>query len=83
MTGGYRITRRARRDFQEIAEYWTLEAGEKSALKVVCGILEKIITMSGYPRAGVAADRFGDRTKSPRAVTTRCLGYRAVGMALS
>jgi plasmid stabilization system protein ParE len=40
-------------------EYWAGEAGPDAALEVVSGIMETIITLSGQPRAGVAAERFG------------------------
>ena len=59
MKARYRLTRTARRDLQEIADYWTIEASEDVALKVLTGILETIITVSGQPKAGVAADQFG------------------------
>jgi len=59
----YRIARPARRDLQEISNYWTSEAGEDAALRVVGGIIETVITISHHPQAGVAADHFGERVR--------------------
>lgn len=55
----YRLAQAARRNLQEIADYWTAEAGPDRALEVVAGIMETIITLSEQPRAGVAAEQFG------------------------
>jgi plasmid stabilization system protein ParE len=48
---------RAARDNREFSEYWAGEAGPDAALEVLSGIMETIITLSGHPRAGVAAER--------------------------
>jgi toxin ParE1/3/4 len=44
---------------QEISDFWTFEAGEEIASRLLSGVIETIITMSRQPRAGVAADLFG------------------------
>lgn len=54
-----RLARSARRDLQEISDFWTFEAGEDFAFRVVSAVMETIITMSGQPDAGIAADWFG------------------------
>jgi toxin ParE1/3/4 len=59
MNLAYKLARSARRDLQEVSDFWTSEVGEEIALRVVGGVMETIITMSGQPRAGVAADQFG------------------------
>ena len=59
MTAAYRLTRSARHDLREISDFWAAEAGEEIALRVVGGVLETIIRMSRYPRAGVAAGQLG------------------------
>jgi plasmid stabilization system protein ParE len=66
----YRLTRTARRELQEIADYWTFEASEDVALKIVTAILETIITLSEHPKSGVAATQFGANTASFRRATT-------------
>jgi toxin ParE1/3/4 len=53
----------ARRDLQEVSNFWTSQVGEEIALRVVSGVMETIITMSGQRRAGVAADQFGARVR--------------------
>jgi toxin ParE1/3/4 len=55
----YKLARSARRDLQEVSDFWTSDVGEQIALRVVSGVMETIITMSGQLRAGVAADQFG------------------------
>jgi plasmid stabilization system protein ParE len=55
----YSLTRSARRDLQQISDYWAAEAGEEVALRIVAAILETVITLSGLPMAGVAAEQFG------------------------
>jgi len=63
MRATYRLARSARRDLQEISDYWTIEAGENVAARVVGGVIETVITISHHPGAGVAADHFGDRVR--------------------
>ena len=46
----YKLARSARRNLQEIADYWMARAGEGVALRIVSGILETIITLSSQPR---------------------------------
>jgi toxin ParE1/3/4 len=58
VTFRYRLARSCRRDLQEIADYWTTEASEEVALKILTGILETVITLSEHPEAGVAAGQF-------------------------
>jgi plasmid stabilization system protein ParE len=55
----YKLARAARENLREISEYWADEAGPDAALEVVSGVIETIIILSGQPRAGVAAERFG------------------------
>jgi len=55
----YRLAASARRDLQEISDYWTSEAGEHVALQVIAAILETVITISRQPKAGVIAEAFG------------------------
>jgi plasmid stabilization system protein ParE len=59
----YVLTRSARRDLQQISDYWTAEAGEDAAMRIVAGILETIIMISGLPRMGIAAAQFGERVR--------------------
>ena len=59
MTATYRLVRSARRDLQEISDYWVSEAGEGPALKVIGGVIETIVTISRHPGAGVPAEQFG------------------------
>jgi plasmid stabilization system protein ParE len=59
MTSGYKLARPARRDLQEISDYWVAQAGEDVALRIVTGILETIITLSSQPKAGAPAEQFG------------------------
>jgi hypothetical protein len=40
MTATFRIARSARRDLQEISDFWTSESGEELALRVIAGIIE-------------------------------------------
>jgi len=54
-----KFTRSARRDLQDIADFWTSEAGENQALQVLAGVMQTMITMSAHPRAGVLASQFG------------------------
>jgi len=55
----YKLTRSAKRNLQEISDYWLTQAGEAVALRVVSRILETVITLSSQPRAGVPAEQFG------------------------
>lgn len=55
----YRLARAARRNLEEIADFWTSEAGPDVALKIIVTIMETIITLSSQPRAGVIAQHFG------------------------
>ena len=55
----YRLSASARRDLQEISDYWTSEAGEEVALRLITALLETVITISRQPKAGVAAESFG------------------------
>jgi len=55
----YSLTRTARRDLQQISDYWTAEAGEDMAVRIVAGILDTVITLSLLPMAGVAVEQFG------------------------
>jgi toxin ParE1/3/4 len=55
----YKLARSAKRNLQEIAEYWTNKAHPEIALKIVTGIMETIITIAGQPRIGVRSDQFG------------------------
>jgi toxin ParE1/3/4 len=55
----HRIARSARRDLQEISDYWTEAAGTAVALRVIGDIMETIITMAPHPLAGVPAAQFG------------------------
>jgi plasmid stabilization system protein ParE len=55
----YRLARAGRRNLEEISDFWTAEAGQDVALKILDGIMETIITLSSQPRAGVAAEQFG------------------------
>jgi toxin ParE1/3/4 len=63
MTATYRLARSARRDLQEISDYWTFEAGEDIASRVVAGVIETVITISHHPQAGVSADQYGNRVR--------------------
>jgi toxin ParE1/3/4 len=63
MPGTYRLARAARRDLQEISDYWTFKAGEDVASRVVAGVIETVIVISHHPQAGVAAAQFGDRVR--------------------
>ena len=55
----YRLAHSAKRDLQEISDYWTHKAGQDVALDIVTGILETVITLSWQPRIGIRADQFG------------------------
>ena len=55
----YRLARAAKRNLQEIADYLVDVAGEDVALRVMDGILARMVTLADYPRAGVAADHLG------------------------
>jgi toxin ParE1/3/4 len=56
----YRLARAARRNLEEISDYWTVEAGSGTAVEILSGIVETIIVLSSQPRAGVAAEQFGE-----------------------
>ena len=72
---GYKLARSAARNLQEVSDYWTAEAGEEVALRIVTGILETIITLAEQPRAGVAAEEFGTSVrKFPARGKTRAHG---------
>jgi plasmid stabilization system protein ParE len=53
----YRLARSAKRNLQEISDYWSERASADVALQIVTGIVETIITLATQPRMGVAADR--------------------------
>ena len=55
----YKLARSAKRNLQEISDYWTERAGADVALKIIAGIMETIIALSTQPRMGVAAYQFG------------------------
>jgi toxin ParE1/3/4 len=59
MRSRYRLARSARRNLQQISDYWVNEAGEEVALRIVTGILEPIAALAEHPRAGLAAEQFG------------------------
>jgi len=59
MTLRYVLTATARRDLQRISDYWTADAGEEAALRVLTGILDTVITLSLMPMVGVAAEQYG------------------------
>jgi toxin ParE1/3/4 len=59
----YKLARAARRDLKEISEFLAGEGGSDKALEVLSRIVETLITLSRYPRAGVAAEQFGDRVR--------------------
>jgi plasmid stabilization system protein ParE len=63
MKGAYRLTRSARRNLQEVSDYWVERAGPNVALKVVTAIMETIITLAYQPRVGIAAEGFGERVR--------------------
>jgi plasmid stabilization system protein ParE len=56
----YKLARSAKRNLQEISDYWMAQAGEDVALRVLTGILETIITLSSQPKAGAPAEQFGE-----------------------
>jgi ABC-2 type transport system ATP-binding protein len=60
MRFNYKLSRSARRNLQEISDYWMTEAGEGVALRIATDILETIITLSSQPRAGAPAEQFGE-----------------------
>jgi toxin ParE1/3/4 len=55
----YKLARSAKRDLQEISDYWTHKAGQEVALNIITDILTTIITLSGQPRIGARSDQFG------------------------
>jgi plasmid stabilization system protein ParE len=59
MKFNYRLAKSARRNPQEISDYWTTKVGPESAVRIVAEIFETIITLSEQPAAGVAAGQFG------------------------
>ena len=59
MRSRYRLARSARRNLQQISDYWVNEAGDDVALRIIEGILETITALADQPRAGVAAEQFG------------------------
>jgi len=63
MRPNYKLARDARRKLRDISDYWAVEAGPDVALEILSGIMETIITLSHYSRAGVAAEQFGTRVR--------------------
>jgi len=61
----YRLARSARRNLQQISDYWVSEGGEEVALRVIGGILETIITLADHSRAGVAVEQYGAGAEVP------------------
>jgi toxin ParE1/3/4 len=59
MTWPYRLTRAARRDLEEVADYWTERVGPDVALKVIGEIIETILRLSQQPRMGRIVEEFG------------------------
>jgi len=59
MRSRYRLARSARRNLQQISDYWVMAAGEEAALRIVTGILETIAALAEHPLAGIAAQQFG------------------------
>jgi plasmid stabilization system protein ParE len=55
MRFNYILARSARRNLQEVSEYWMVQAGEDVALRVVAEIVETIITISSQPRVDAPA----------------------------
>ena len=60
MRFSFKLARSAKRNLQEISDYWMARAGEDVALRIVTGILETIITLSSQPKAGAPAVQFGE-----------------------
>lgn len=60
MKRAYRITRSAKRNLQEISDYWAECAGPDVALTVVTSITETMITLADQPKAGMVAGDFGE-----------------------
>ena len=59
MTARYRLARSARRDIEKISDYWTEEAGQAVALRILTEILDTAILLAVFPRVGVAAKQLG------------------------
>jgi plasmid stabilization system protein ParE len=78
MTFHYRLARTARQNLEEISDYWTSTAGPDIALETLRGIMETIITLSGQPRAGVLAERFGKGVRKFPTGTTSSIIVRTV-----
>lgn len=55
----YRLTRSAKRDLQEISDYWSERASPDIALQIVTDIVETIIILATQPKMGATADQFG------------------------
>lgn len=55
----YRLAKSAKRDLQQISDYWTERAGANVALRMLTVIIETIIALSRHPKIGVVADQFG------------------------
>jgi toxin ParE1/3/4 len=55
----YRLSRSARRDLQDISDYWAERAGPDVALRIVSGIIETILLLSQQQRMGRAVAEFG------------------------
>lgn len=81
MSVAYRLTRSARRDLQEIADFWTAKAGEVSALRVLNRVVETIVILAEQPKAGVAAENFGSGVRKFPA-GKYMIYYRAQGMKI-
>ncbi|MBZ5609606.1 MAG: type II toxin-antitoxin system RelE/ParE family toxin [Acidobacteriia bacterium] len=76
----YRLTRSAKRDLQEISDYWVGRAGPDVALTIMTGIVKTIITLSSQPNAGVLAPQFGSGVRKFPA-RDHVVYYRASGSA--
>jgi plasmid stabilization system protein ParE len=60
----YKLARAAKRNLQEISDYWMARASGEVALRMVTGILETIITLSSQPKAVAPAEQFGEGVRS-------------------
>lgn len=58
-----RIARTARRDLQEIFDYWELEAGEQRAWTIFDSLINTALMLAAYPGAGIRADQFGPKVR--------------------
>ena len=55
----YRLSRSARRDLEEISDYWTERAGRDVALRIISAIIETILLLSQQQKMGRAVEEFG------------------------